>query len=106
MQEMGYQSAIGVVLVFTGGTVFIPAFYLGLERILGPEPRAIVQADQENPRGLWFTRLRVPPWVAIGIPVVTFALAACLFLAGKIETKTTPWDYRKGTLVDRTFQLL
>ncbi|MBI3801978.1 MAG: hypothetical protein HY268_34045 [Deltaproteobacteria bacterium] len=108
MREMGYQSAVGVMLVLAGATVFIPAFYLVLERLLGPEHSTAEsqEAETEQPQGHWLGKLQVPAWIAISIPLLTFTIAACLFWTGRIETKTTPWDYMKGTLVDKTFQFL
>ena len=106
MREMGYQSAVGVVLVFVGATVFMPAFYLFLERLLGPEPRETRDAAVKETGGRWLVRWQVPAWCAFGVPLLTFLIACFLFLSGRIETKTTPWDYIKGTLVERTFQFL
>ena len=105
MQEMAYQSAIGVIVVLTGTTVFIPAFYLVCERLLGPEA---VKAAPDTPHqfGQWLTKCQIAPWTAISIPVLTFTLACALFLSGQIEAKTKPWDYIKETLVERTFQFL
>ena len=122
MQEMAYQSAIGVLWVFVGATIFIPAFYLWLERILGPEPSHVgaglragpalpAGPASEQPQGQPHRvapteKFQISPLLAIGIPICTFLFACGLFVTGTIEAKTKPWDYIKGTLVERTFQFL
>ena len=107
MQEMAYQSAIGVLFVFVGATIFIPALYMWLERVLGPElsqKENRVSHTMNTSQSL--EKFQISPLLAISIPVCTFLFACGLFLTGRIEAKTKPWDYIKDTLVERTFQFL
>lgn len=110
MREMGWQSMLGVDAALTGATLFLPAVYLTLEKILGPEPeRAVTEAasrwgDKLIIERRWLRKLAVISGFAL--PVGTFLFVAFLFLSGRIESHTQPSSYIRGSHVEQTFQFL
>lgn len=115
MGEMGVESIVGVSAVLAGALIFIPAVYLTVERLLGPEKEEAHEDKQEEPSygrrlaGNILTRCAEWKYTALAaavLPIGAFFASAYFFFSGGIEAKTKPWSYIEGSHVEQTFRFL
>lgn len=108
LQAMGYQSIVGVVVVFLVATIVIPAVYILLDKVFGAEQEKSITPVRfpRIERSLEYCSACFPSWAGIAVPLGAFGCAVALAFAGKIAAYTMPLDYIKGTGVWKVIQFL
>ena len=105
MREMAVESITGVAILYVETLLVLPAIYLVLERVFGPEDLARHYHPAQFGFARLVGRLRAPVWLAWIAPPLAFATAAALFTTGAVATRTLPEEYIEGTLIGETFDV-
>jgi hypothetical protein len=119
IRELALASACGVVWVLILATVFLPAFDLargrtgGVGRAQRPRKRPGRQLERlldaavaECARAVGWLALGRRPWFLLAGVGGAFAVAAGLFNAGVIVSRTRALEFIRGTLIERQARFL